>query len=114
MEERKEMSKIWEGKKKAFLICDTSLKNSDAPLFKFLKEEGYTYGSHKGNYGCPWIHVDITTKQYACGAPGIELVGAIGDHAITVGEFMMIYKIYKKYENKSLFVFHEERFDYDK
>jgi hypothetical protein len=46
--------------------------------------------------------------------PGVELVGAIGSHAINIDEFMTIYNIYKKYENKELFVFHEERFDYDK
>ena len=97
--------KIWEGKKKVFLVCDESFKDSNAPFFSFLKAEGFSYGSHKGNYGCPWIHVDITTKQYACGMPGIEPVGTIGNHAITMDEFMTIYNIYKKYESKSLFVF---------
>ena len=113
MEERKTPPKIWEGKKKAFLVCDKSFKDMNAPFLEFLKKEGYTYGSHKGSYGCPWVHVDITTKQYAYGMPGIEPVGAIGDHAITIGEFMTIYNIYKKYENKSIFVFDKERFDYD-
>ena len=114
MEERKTQPKIWEGKKKAFLVCDESLKDSHAPLFDFLRSEGYSLGSHKGCYGCLWAHIDITTKQYAYGAPGIEFVGAIGDHAITIDEFMTIYNIYKKYEDKSLFVFHEKRFDYDR
>ena len=114
MEERKAMPKIWEGKKKVFLVCDESLKNSDAPFFAFLKEEGFSYGSHKGNVGCPWIHVDITTKQYACGMRGIEPVGTIGEHAITISEFKTIYGIYKKYKDKGLFVFHKERFDYDR
>ena len=106
--------KIGEGKKRAFLICDNSFKNHDSPFVNFLKDEGYTYGSSKSNFGCPWLHVDITTKQYAYGMPGVEIVGAIGDHAITIDEFMVIYEIFKKYEDKPLFVFHEERFDYDK
>ena len=114
MEERKTTPKIWEGKKKAFLICDESLKNCDAPFLEFLRKEGYVPGSNKGNYGCPWIYVDITTKQYAYGMPGVALIGEIGGHAITINEFMTIYNIYKKYENKSTFVFHKERFDYDK
>ena len=94
--------KIWEGKKKAFLVCDESLKNSDAPFYEFLRNEGYTYGTHKGNFGCSWAHVDITTKQFAYGMPGVELVGAIGDHAITIDEFMTIYTIYKKYDGLSV------------
>ena len=106
--------KIHEGKKKAFLICDKSFKNPNSPFVNFLKDEGYTYGTSKGNFGCYWIHVDITTKQYAYGMPGVEIIGAIGGHAITIDEFMIIFKIFKKYENKDLFVFDKERFDYDK
>lgn len=114
MEERKTTPKIWEGKKKAFLVCDESFGNNNAPFFEFLKREGFTYGSHKGNFGCPWIHVDITTKQYALGMPGVEFVGVLGNHAITIKEFMTIYNIFKKYEDKDLFVFHKDRFDYDR
>ncbi len=111
MEERKTTPKIWEGKKKAFLVCDESLKDSGAPFYEFLRRNGYTYGTHKGNFGCPWAHVDITTKQYAYGMPGVSFVGEIGNHAISIAEFMTIYNIFKKYEGKSLFVFHEKRFD---
>ena len=114
MEERKPKPQIYEGKKKAFLICDETFKNNNSPFVKFLMAEGYTYGTHKGNYGCPWLHVDITTKQYAYGMPGVAIVGVIGEHAITIDEFMIIFNIFKKYENKELFVFNEERFDYDK
>ena len=106
--------KIWEGKKKAFLVCDHSLRNSSAPFYAFLRKEGFTYGSYRGSISCPWAHVDITTKQYACGKIGIEVVGVIGNHAITIDEFMTIYEVFKKYEGKELFVFHKERFDYDK
>ena len=106
--------KIWEGKKKAFLVCDESLKDRSAPFYEFLRRNGYTYGTHKGNYGCPWVHVDITTKQYAYGMPGVSFVGELGNHAITISEFMTIYNIFKKYEGKSLFVFYEKRFDCDK
>ena len=114
MENEKTMQKIWEGNKKVFLVCDESLKDSDAPFFKFLRNDGYTHGSNKGNFGCWWAYVDITTKQYAYGMPGVGIVGEIGNHAITINEFMTIYKIYNKYENKGLFVFHESRFDYDR
>lgn len=75
--------------------------------------EGFKLGSHHGNYGCWWIYVDITNKQYAYGMPSIEVIGAIGNHAITINEFMTIYNIYKKYENKGIFVFNKESFDYE-
>ncbi len=114
MEERKTTPKIWEGKKKAFLVCDESLKDVKAPFYEFLRSEGYTYGTNKGSFGCPWAYVDITTKQYAYGMPGVSFVGEIGNHAITISEFMTIYNIYKKYEGKNIFVFHKERFDYDR
>ncbi len=106
--------KIWEGKKKVFIVCDDSFKNCDSPFVLFLKSEGYTYGTHKGNFGCCWLYVDISTKQYAYGMPGVAIVDVIGDHAITIDDFMIIFNIYKKYENKELFVFHENRFDYDR
>ena len=96
---------IWEGKKKVFLIYDESFRNNDSPFFGYLINQGYSYGSSKGNYGCPWLYVDITTKQIAYGMPGIALVGVIGEHAITIDDFMVIYEIYKKYENKGLFIF---------
>ena len=106
--------KIWEGKKKAFLVCDESLKDLYAPFYEFLRKNGYTLGTYKGCFGCPWAHVDITTKQYAYGMPGVSFVGELGNHAITISEFMTIYNIFKKYENKELFVFYENRFDCEK
>lgn len=38
----------------------------------------------------------------------------IGNHAITISEFLSIYSIFKEYEGKELFTFHSERFDYDR
>ena len=111
MEEKKQ--RICEGKTEAFLICDRSLGKNEAPFYKWLREEGFTHGYHKGNFGCPWAYVNITRKQFAYGMPGVGIVQPIGEHAITIEEFQTIYSIYKKYEGKNLFVFHSERFDYD-
>ena len=112
MEEEKKH--IYEGKTEAFLVCDKALGNNESPFFKWLREEGFTFGGRKGNFGCPWAYVNITRKQYAYGMLGVGLVQPIGDHAITISEFQMIYSIYKKYEGKELFVFNKERFDYDR
>ena len=113
MEEKKPV--ISNGKAEAFLICDLSFEMSDPPFFGWLKNEGFRYAWYHGNFGCcPWIFVNITRKEYACGMPGVKITEPIGNHAITIGEFMTIYSIYKKYEGKELFTFHSERFDYDK
>ena len=109
-----EAPRIGVGKTEAFLVCDRSLGDCDAPFFKWLREEGFTFGGYHGCYrSCCWAHINITRKQYAYGMPGVCLAQPIGDHAITIGEFRLIYGIYKKYEGKGVFVFREERFDYD-
>lgn len=106
--------KIGGGKTEAFLVCDKSLGDCEAPFLNWLRSEGFSFGGYKGNYGCWWVHINITRKQYAYGMPGQELAKAIGNHAITIDEFKTIYGIYKKYSGKGLFVFNSERFDYDK
>jgi len=88
MEEKK--LHIGQGKASAFLICDNSLKTMDPPFIKWLRDEGFTFGGYHGNYGCPWIHVNITRKQYAYGMPGVALAVPLGNHAITMDEFMTI------------------------
>ena len=107
--------KIWEGKKKAFLVRDKSVQDSKAPFLEFLRSEGYSLGFYKGNHGCGWVHVDISTKQFAYGMPGVEIVGAIGNHAITIEEFMTIYKIFKKYEGLDVLkMTQEEQAEFDR
>lgn len=105
--------RITQGRIEAFLACDRSLERCDAPFFERLRKEGFQFAGYHGNYGCHWAHVNITRKVYAYGMPGIALVPAIGNHAITVREFWKIYSIYQKYCGKELFVFHSKRFDYD-
>ena len=105
--------KIGGGRTEAFLVCDRSLADCEAPFIKWLRSEGFTYGGYHGNYGCCWAHINITRKQYAYGMPGVGLALPIGNHAITIDEFKTIYAIYKKYEGKDLFTFNKERFDYD-
>lgn len=110
--ENKEL-KIGGGKTEAFLVCDKSFESPDAPFINWLRSEGFTFGGYHGNYGCWWIHVNITRKQFAYGMPGVPLAKPIGNHAITIEEFHTIYAIYKKYSGKEVFVFNKDRFDYD-
>ena len=45
--------------------------------------------------------------------PGACLVTPTGNHAITIDEFMTIYRIYEKYQGKNPLVFHSVDCDYD-
>ncbi len=102
------------GQTPAFLVCDRSLGSCEAPFMEWLRSEGFSFGGPHGNYGCWWVHVNITRKIYAYGIPGTSLAQPIGNHAITIEEFKTIYSIFKKYSGKEVFVFNAERFDYDK
>lgn len=109
MEEEKWINK---GHGRAFLVCDKSFLEFDAPFVQWLREEGFKIGWCKGHYSnCPWMYINITRKLYAHGMPGVAIVPSIGEHAITLDEFKTIYAIYKKYEGKEIFTFHKERFD---
>lgn len=110
---KEEKLRIGQGSLEVFLVCDKSLGEIYAPFLVWLRKEGFTFNGPHGNFGCRWVHVNITRKEYAYGMPGAELAKPLGNHAITIDEFMTIYNIYKKYEGKGLFTFNKERFDYD-
>lgn len=87
-------------KSSTFLVEDKSLGFLDAPFYDWLKENGFKKWGCHGNYGMSWVFVDISTKIYACGIPGIPVVDSyVGNHAITINEFFEIYNIFKRYEN---------------
>lgn len=82
--------------KASFLVAGTDLGKQDSEFINFLKSEGFRCKYGFGD--CPWAWVNIEHKTYGRGRPGVKYANAIGGHAITVEEFMMIYKIFKKYE----------------
>ena len=85
----------------AFLVYDRSLGSNDAPFYFWLSDKGFKFAGHHGNFGCTWVYVDITHKEFAYGMPGIPVMAIVGHHAITLDEFLTIYYIYKKYEGKN-------------
>ena len=87
----------------AILVRNKDLKN-DREFVKYLHEEGFEkWSKSKGHFdGVDWIYVNINSKVYAYGMPGIAVTKAFGNHAVSINEFKMIYSIYKKYENKSV------------
>ena len=82
----------------ALLIKDDSLKDMNAPFYVWLHDNGFKSAWYKGHFGMDWVHVNITHKLFAYGTPGVEIVKAIGNHAITIDEFMTIYSISIKYD----------------
>ena len=85
-----------------FLIKDERLKTNwhQTPIFEFIKNEGFTCWekSKKNIEGLEWLFINIISKVYAKGVPGIALAPVVAEHAITFEEFQIIYNIYKKYE----------------
>ena len=98
-----EKQNINQGHSESFLVCDKSFKNMDDVFFDWLQSEGFKHAWYKGHYGCDWIYINITKRQFAYGMPGIAITTPIGNHAITREEFMTIYNIYKQYEGEELF-----------
>ncbi len=84
----------------AFLIKDDELKKGWYSNFiAFLEKEGFNSWGRKGHFpGINWIYVNLNSKIYAFGIPGVGLTIPVGNHAITKSEFVQIYNIYKKYD----------------
>ena len=91
----------------AFVVRDRSLKDIDAPFFKWLEENGFKKGFSKGHFGCDWAFVSITHKLFAYGMPGVSIVEETGGHAITLDEFFVVWKIYAKYEGLDMLAMDE-------
>lgn len=65
-------------------------------LLEYLGAEHFSCAA--GYWGCPWYYVNIVNKKYRPGRPGLSYGKVIGEHAITLEEFKIIYNIYKKYK----------------
>ncbi len=81
--------------KVCFLVYGEDLGKQESMFIDFLRAEGFQ--CKYGFWDCPWVWVNIDTKVYGRGRPGVTYSGTIGGHAITIDEFMSIYDIYKKY-----------------
>lgn len=90
-------------------------ENETFKLTSLLAKEGY-----KSNGGpplffpeeplpfCNWMFIHIVKKTFYRGAPGVRYAYVIGEHAITVDEFFVIFEIYKKYEGLKLREFRQD------
>lgn len=86
----------------AFLVRGKEVGMPDSPFWNRLYDEGFKAYRHcKGHYdNVDWAWVNVNSKVFARGMPGIRITASIGNHAITVDEFWSIVDIYKKYEGK--------------
>lgn len=68
-------------------------------IVNFLKINGFKSWLNHGYYdGCDWVYVDLTTKIFAYGIPGIKICDVVFNHSITLDEFQTVYQIYNNYE----------------
>jgi hypothetical protein len=92
-----------------FLVHDEEYlkEKGNSQFVKWLYSEGFkTHELYSGYWDyVSAIYVNINNKTVAFGRPGIRLFEFIGNHAITVEEFKIIYNIYKKYDGKAPFEF---------
>ena len=89
--------------KGSFQVRDADLGSADSDFIKFLRSEGFEW--KYGFWDCDWVWVNIDTKVYARGRPGVKYSDTIGGHAITIPEFTTIYRIFKKNEGLSVLDF---------
>ena len=88
-----------------FLVKDKDISRwNDSEFIIWLENQGFE--QFKGWWdGVDWVYININSKTYMCGMIGVDVMGPIGNHALTTDEFMTIYNIYKKYDGKSVFSF---------
>ena len=75
--------------KKGNLGNDTSVEG----IIHFLRNEHFVCIA--GFWGCPWYFIDIVSKTYKPGRPGLVYGPVIENKAISFEEFKKIYKEYK-------------------
>ncbi len=86
----------------AFLVRGKEVGEMNSTFWKWLSGKGYKPWKYsKGFYeNVDWAWINVNSKRYAHGMPGIQVAGFVGSHAITVDEFKVIIKILDKYEGK--------------
>ena len=85
-----------------FMIADDSLRKQDGDFWDYLKSEGFRSWGRHGNYGCSWVYVNVNSKLYAPGMPGIPITRCVVSKypalALSIDEFKGIWEILKRHE----------------
>lgn len=86
----------------AILVKDDSVKIiQDSAIYSFLVDQGFSQWKMSCHPQCNWIYISLSDRTYLPGSLGIAHTNVLGDHAITITEFMTIYRIYEKYNGLS-------------
>lgn len=85
-----------------FLVRDKRLGDSRHYFFKWLENNGFKKWPQGHGWwdGVDWIYINLNSKLYNPGMPGVGITSTVCNHVITIKEFLQIYFIYKKYEGK--------------
>ena len=121
--------KIFDTENKDILIFDWQIGR----VLEYLEDNGIAHKPHKAyKYGTTkWVFVNLNGRTYTRGVGGIQTGRPLNGHAITFGEFKLIFNVYEKcgegnalekivedvyakYKDKEIFTFHSERFDLEK
>ena len=91
----------------ACFLVYTQTKEETLDFIQELRNNGFCkWARGHGLYDqANWVYVNLNSKLFTPGMPGIKLTEPVGPHAITVEEFYTIYRIYEKYEGLSVFQF---------
>ena len=83
-----------------FLVKDASLTDFyKSSFYQWLKKEEFTsWGRHGADASIDWVFVNINSKIFAPGLHGIGIAPVVGEHAVTISEFMTIYGIFERYK----------------
>lgn len=79
------------------VVSDRSLEDGDADFYKWLRSHGFKSWGHKGNFGMSWVFVNLYSKIYAPGMPGIMIARPMCENGISIDEFMEIYDILERH-----------------
>ena len=85
----------------SFLVKIKEYDSDVKTLFAYLKQNDYQMIPYltalpRGE----WIYINMVTKTFRYGTIGIAVIPeVIGNHTISVDDFITIANIYKKYEN---------------
>lgn len=81
-----------------FVVQDKSLAwDHSSKIYDWLKQEGFKMWKYsKGKYGTlDWIFINVNSKVYANGMPGVQISEPVGKCKISWEEFLTIYEILK-------------------
>ena len=89
-----------------FLVRDDSLKTWEGEFWEYLRKEGFSSWGVHGNYGCEWVYVNVNSKLFAPGMPGVPitqpLVSKNFRNALSIDEFKAIWEILKRHDETEL------------